>query len=559
MEQLGGGALRDQNAALARELGEARQTIDALLSGEIDSLATEGMRAPVLLRAAQDKLLANERVLRAVFEGVLDGLVLIADTACAVDVNRAACEILGVPREGVIGHTIAEFLAPGIDPTESWATILRSGGGRGAVEIIRPDGARRDVEYTTVVNITPGLHLSVLRDVTARKKAEAALRRSEEQLRQAQKMEAVGSLAGGIAHDFNNLLSVILSYTHLAANDLRIGDPLRADLEEVHKAGLRAADLTRQLLAFSRQQVSEPRVLDLSMVLRGVEKMLKRLVSEDIALSVISAPVLGRVHADPSQIDQIIMNLVVNARDAMPQGGSLTIETTDAELDESYAAEHHDVVAGRYVMLAVTDTGSGMDRATMARIFDPFFTTKDLGKGTGLGLSTVYGIVQQHHGHIWVYSEPGLGTTFKVYLPRTDRAVDPVVNPAGSGAVRTGTETILLVEDEAQVRVIMRSVLRRGGYNVLEAENGGEAFLICEKFGAKIHLLLTDVIMPRMSGAQLAERLKELRPDLKVLFVSGYAEHAVVHHGVLDAGVAFLQKPVLPDSLLRKVREVLDR
>lgn len=401
---------------------------------------------------------------------------------------------------------------------------------------------------------------SALDELAERQRAEEQLRKAEEQLRQAQKMEAIGRLAGSVAHDFNNLLSVILSYSSLVLAELKAVDPLRADLESIKKAGEKAADLTNQLLAFSRQQVLAPRVLDLNEVVLGSERMLRRLLGEDIELIIHYGRNISQVMADPGQIDQVVMNLAINARDAMPDGGKLTIETRDVVLDESYTTEHFEAGVGAHVMLAVSDTGVGMDKQTQTRIFEPFFTTKELGKGTGLGLSTVFGIVKQSGGNIWVYSEPGGGTTFKVYLPVVEGVQPEATEPAGAQepVTLTGSETILLVEDQDEVRRVAHAILRKFGYHVIEARNAGEALLSCERHPRTIHLLLTDVVMPQMSGRELAARLMQIRPEMRVLYMSGYTDNAIVHHGILDSGISYLQKPIVPEMLARRVREVLD-
>ena len=389
----------------------------------------------------------------------------------------------------------------------------------------------------------------IARDRTERKQL-------EEQLRQAQKMEAVGRLAGGIAHDFNNLLTIINGYSSLAMESLNEDDPLHNEVCEINKAGERAAALTRQLLAFSRRQLFTLQVLDLNAVVADIHRMLRRVLGEDIELATALAPALDSVKADRGQIEQVIMNLAVNARDAMPQGGRLLLETDNVELGEEYASTHQEVVPGNYVMLAVSDTGTGMDAQTQARMFEPFFTTKPLGQGTGLGLATVYGIVKQSDGIIWVYSEPGHGTTFKIYLPRVAGKAGPLEQRTAARQLN-GWGTVLVVEDEGSVRGLIQMVLKQAGYTVLEARSGAEALLIAEKYPGPIRLVITDVVMPQMGGREFATRLAAMRPEVKVLFMSGYTDNAFIQQNAIDADTPFLQKPFSPSALAGKVRELL--
>ena len=391
----------------------------------------------------------------------------------------------------------------------------------------------------------------IVEDVTER-------RRLEEELRQAQKMEAVGRLAGGVAHDFNNLLTIIMGYSDLLLERVSARDGMRPPVEEIKKAAERAASLTRQLLAFSRKQMLQPQLLDLNRLLTNVDEMLRRMIGEDIELATHLPSGLGRVKADPGQIEQVIMNLVVNSRDAMPEGGKITIETANVDLDKTYARSHPGATPGPQVMLAVSDTGMGMGAETLTHIFEPFFTTKETGKGTGLGLATVYGIVKQSAGSIWAYSEPGRGSTFKIYLPRVDKTAREAEPAKARSELAKGSETILVVEDEEGVRSLVCETLASHGYKVLEARGADQALTIFEQYAEPIHLLLTDVVMPQVGGKELAKRLSTVHPEAKVLYMSGYTDNAIVRHGVLEGGTPFLQKPFVPRTLVQKVREVLD-
>ena len=418
------------------------------------------------------------------------------------------------------------------------------------------NGANRSINYSSAPirshdGETTG-EVLIFRDVTEHEQL-------QDQFRQSQKMEAIGRLAGGVAHDFNNLLTAIIGYSDLLLREVGDHKGLRTHIEEIAGAGRRAAVLTSQLLTFSRKQVLQPRVLDLNEVIVGIETMLRHLIGEDIEMHTITRSGLGRIKADPGQIEQVILNLAVNAKDAMPNGGKLTIESANIELDDAYSLSHPDVTPGRYVLLAVSDTGHGMDSGTQSRIFEPFFTTKEAGKGTGLGLSTVFGIVKQSAGHIWVYSEPGHGVAFKIYFPRIDEVTESLVTTAGPTESLNGSETILLVEDDDSVRDLSRSVLEGYGFTMLCAERGAIALEAFGPLATAIDLVITDVIMPQMNGAELVARLKELHSTVKVLYVSGYTEEATIHRGVIEKGVDFLQKPFTPDALARKVREVLDR
>lgn len=501
---------------------------------------------------------AELRRLAAAVEETADSVVITDKKGNIQYVNPAFERVTGYTKEEALNQN-PRILKSGKTDTavyaELWETITRGGVWSGHLINRRKDGTFFE-ERVTISAIYDESHQIV--NYVAVKQDISDLVLLEEQLRQSQKMEAIGQLAGGVAHDFNNLLTAINGYSALALQRLEDGHPIKSYLEEVKKAGDRAANLTRQLLAFGRKQILQPLALNLNSVVADMNKMLRRLIGEDIVLTAKLDPDVGKVMADPGQIEQVLVNLIVNARDAMPRGGDLTIETENVELDEEYGSKHVEVAPGKYVLLAVSDTGDGMAEEVRRRIFEPFFTTKEKGKGTGLGLSTVYGIVKQSGGNVTVYSEPGKGTTFKVYLPQVESGTREPKETVVEAAPLGGSETVLLVEDEEVVRGLARRILEQAGYSVVEAGKADEALRFCEEHAAEINLLLTDIVMPEMSGKELADKLRSQCPDLKMLFMSGYTDEAIVHHGVLDSDVGFIQKPFTPAALVKKLREVLD-
>jgi hypothetical protein len=503
-------------------------------------------------RRAVEALRASEARFSRLAESGIVGIAITDATGKILEANAACLTMLGYEAAELgdkQGPVPALLPVAGSEPVFSGVAHPRER------ELLRKNGERLPA-LLAGASLEADRCIYLISDLRPQKVVEEALRKSEEQLRQAQKMEAMGRLAGGIAHDFNNLLSVILGQSELLLEALLAGDPMREEIEAINGAGKRAAELTRQLLLFSRQQELEPRVLDLNEIVTAMSSMLRRVLGEDIQYRFSAHCEPCKVLADRGSLEQVIMNLVVNARDAMPTGGTLTIETSRLVLDDEYARAHLGVVPGPHVMLAVSDTGTGMDRETQSHLFEPFFTTKERGKGTGLGLSTVFGIVQRSHGSIWVYSEVNLGTTFKIYLPSVEHELDVAAPPTPRVRLE-GTETILMVEDDDSVRAVACEILRRLGYRVLEARSAAEALLQGQEHEGRIHLLVTDVVMPHMSGPELAARLRETRPDLKVLCMSGYTDENVVRHGVHEGQLAFLQKPLTPSLLARKVRDVL--
>ena len=529
---------------------EAR--LRALAGGRVTALCTD----VTARRRAEEALRQSEERFRALIEYASDLLVVLDEQAAITMVSPAVKEGLGWDPEEMLGRRGREFIHPEDVPEALRCLQAVIAAPQRAVHttirLRHRDGGWRVVE-STLRNL---LHVPAVRGIVSNGRDITEQRQLEQRLLQALKLESVGRLAGGVAHDFNNLLVAILGYAQFLEEGIRAGKPSLEDLAEIREAGEQARDLTRQLLAVARRQVVEPVVMDLNGVLRDAERLLRRVLGEDVVLTVIPAPDLWRVKADPAQVQQVVLNLAVNARDAMPRGGTLVLETANVEIDDRYAQAHPGVRPGRYARLAVSDSGVGMSPEVRAHLFEPFFTTKPAGEGTGLGLATVYGIVQQAGGHVSVHSETGRGTSFQIHLPRTEEA-EAGPEPAAARRDIGGDETVLVVEDAPAVRELAVRALEEAGYRVLQARNGREALAAAGAPGP-VHLVLTDVVMPDMSGPQLAQALGRNRPGTRVLYMSGYTENTVVHHGVIDAGVSFLAKPFTPTSLLEKVRHVLD-
>ncbi len=531
---------------------------DYLVKGRGDGhLILRAMRYAVERKRSEEALREANEKLQAVIDTAPVAIYTLDFEARVKSWNAAAERMFLFTEAEVLDHLLPNVLEEDQEQTLSIYQRVMAG------EDLRGAETRRRRKDGKVIYVS--MWTALLRDATGKANGFLAAvtdiserKQLEEQLRQSQRIEAVGRLAGGVAHDFNNLLTIITGYSDLLLTKMPEFEPLRRNVEEIKKASGRAASLTNQLLAFSRRQVLQPKIVDLNEIVADMNKMLRRLIPEDTELVVNLDAEIGRVKADPGQIEQVIVNLAVNAREAMPGGGKLIIETANRELDEVYCRQHMSVKPGHYVMLSVSDTGLGMAPEVQEHIFEPFFTTKT-GKGTGLGLSTVYGIVKQSSGDIWVYSEPGFGTCFKIYLPRVQDAELTSEVPVRQAAPARGRETILLVEDEETVRMLVREILQNNGYSVLEARNGAHGLELARRYNGKIHLLLTDVVMPQMSGRELAEKLAPLRPDTRILFMSGYTDDAVVANGTIAPGSDFIQKPFTPDALARKIRVLLDR
>ena len=518
-------------------------------------------------KRAEDALKESEEKYRSILDSIEDGYFEVDIAGNFTFFNDSLCRMLGYSKDEMIGMNNRKYTDQENAKKlyQVFNKVYRTGEPTKGFgwEVVAKDGTKLFGEVSvSLIKDSKGKPTGfrgIARDITERKRAEEEKASLQEELRQSQKMEAIGGLAGGIAHDFNNLLTVISGNCQLSLLELKEGDSLKGNMEEIKAATDRAASLTRQLLAFSRRQVLDMSVLNLNTIIRDLEKMLRRVIGEDVELVTSLADDLGMVKTDPGWIEQVIMNLAVNARDAMPFGGKLIIETDNAELDEPYARSHVAIKPGRYVKLCVNDSGAGMTPEVREHIFEPFFTTKKKGKGTGLGLSTVYGIVKQTGGNIWVYSEPGLGSTFNIYLPRMDESLEEMRKKVTKEELPGGGETILVVEDEEDVRRLAVRILERQGYTVLEASSGNDALVLSMERKEPIHMVLTDVVMPGMSGPQLADQLIHLHPKMKVLYMSGYTDNAVFHHGILKEGVNYIQKPFTINGLMKKMREVLDK
>ncbi|MBW2047250.1 MAG: PAS domain S-box protein [Deltaproteobacteria bacterium] len=546
--------------------GEELKLLDEV-AGDI-SFGVASLRERQKRRQAEKALKESELKYRRHFENISDVVCSFDPELRITDISPSVEKMLGYRPEELIGRSYHE-LSIVAEPYRKQASlytmrVLRGEDLTSVYQFIARDGSIKWAEIRSTAVAEAGRVVSVVsvvRDITERRRHEEEHNRLQAQLNQAQKMEAIGILAGGVAHDFNNLLTTIIGNAELSLMDLQKNAPVYSRMKDIRVAAHRAADLTRQLLAFSRKQIIQPKILDFNSLMMDFEKMLRRLIGEDIELVTVYAHDLWQVEADPGQLEQVIMNLAVNARDAMPKGGKLIIETANAELDEWYFRDHgvEECHEGAYVMLAVTDNGTGMDKEIQAHIFEPFYTTKGLGRGTGLGLSTVYGIVKQNRGHIWVYSEEGKGTTFKVYIPRARADIEVMEEEQSPQHSFAGSETILVVEDDEQLCNMARVMLEGYGYRVLTARSGKEAIKILGSHDDPIHLLLTDVVMPGMSGRDLAEQLQTIYSEIKVLYMSGYTDDIIADHGILEKDVDLIQKPFSKKELASKVREILDR